>query len=124
MELTREEVDNYSKCDQRVDCEGICSNYDKCQVSCGEADTVVLLAKQLLAEMDKPGVWDGAPDGCDECAVYFVNHGTVVRSSIYTRELPKSRERRIAEEYFELESYIGFCELALLKYKAELEAGR
>ena len=134
MELTREEVDNYSKCDQRVDCEGICSNYVKCKVFGREAATVVLLAKQLLAEMDKPGVWDGAPDWADVAEISWrdkANTRVSAKLTPYTRELPKSRERQIAESVWNdtlhevgTTNAIDMIERALLKYKAELESGR
>jgi hypothetical protein len=88
-------------------------------------DSVRQLAKQLLDEMDKPGVWDNAPEWATKAIVNWsapTHYSGVYKE--YTRELPKSRERQIAEEYFELEAAIGFCELALLKYKTELEAGK
>ena len=89
-------------------------------------NTVRDLARSLLAEMDKPKVWTNAPDNATHAEVWFANADLVSNGpvKIYTREPPKSRERQIAEEYFDIESYIGFCEIAILKAKAEWEAGK
>ena len=61
------------------------------------------LATALLEEMDKPKVWDGAPKWVNAARVrFFVNdrndgHSEVF-SETYTRELPKTRARIMAEE--------------------------
>lgn len=65
-------------------------------------DLVRRLAKQLLVEMDQPKVWDGAPEWAVKATVsYFRSNGrgdeeTDIR---FTRTLPKSPEREIAEKY-------------------------
>lgn len=115
MELTREEIESYKK--------------NKDLFGPHEVHTLV---DQLLAEMDKPGVWDNAPEWATTATVVWYGKGGQARQD-YTRELPKSRERQIAEEYTEKlltangyikHDSISIIEQALLKYKAELEAGR
>ena len=76
------------------------------------------LAAALLEEMDKPKVWDGAPEEAIEASVAFFKaeeladqmqgywHGFVGQkggylnhvTKTYTRELPKTRARIMAEE--------------------------
>ena len=56
------------------------------------------LATALLEERAKPKVWDGAPDNARRGIVnWFDKNGLFIDSSIYTRELPKTRARQIAE---------------------------
>ena len=61
------------------------------------------LATALLAEMDKPKVWDGAPDWAKSARVMWSDtckNEPANRSDYsprYTRELPKTRARQIAE---------------------------
>ena len=56
------------------------------------------LATALLAERAKPKVWDGAPEWADRADVsYKGNVKGKINMSIYTRELPKTRARQIAE---------------------------
>jgi hypothetical protein len=78
--------------------------------------------------MDNPKVWDGAPDNAGFASVNFCKESGVPlqfgKTMFYTRELPKSRARVIAEEFFDSEAYIGFCEIAILKALAEKEAGK
>lgn len=60
---------------------------------------VAELAKQLLAEMDKPKVWENAPEWAKESQVHFWDGcGHNEYSTVYTRELPKTRIDEIAEE--------------------------
>ena len=61
------------------------------------------LARSLLAEMDKPKVWDGAPENAIIAQVHFYKAAKTYATpaatpEVYTRELPKSRAREIAEE--------------------------
>lgn len=73
------------------------------QVTIMTAETVERLATALLEERAKPKVWDGAPEWVNAARVrFFVNdrndgHSEVF-SETYTRELPKTRARIIAEE--------------------------
>jgi len=56
------------------------------------------LATSLLAEMDKPKVWDGAPEWATNGRVYWTNgFDKEMYSKLYTREIPKTRARQIAE---------------------------
>ena len=58
-----------------------------------------IMAKQLLSEMDKQKVWDGAPEWASTAmAVWYGKDGQVAHSKDYTREPPKSRIDEIAEE--------------------------
>lgn len=97
--------------------------------------TVRDLAITLLAEMDKPKVWDGAPENASHAGVSFYednNHCPLliqVKSVTYSRERPKSRAREIAEEAWSTfrskeigrgEDYINSLESAILKREAEL----
>jgi len=87
------------------------------------------LARAMLAEMDKPKVWTNAPDNAIIAQVHFYKAAKTYATptavpEVYTRELPKSRARVIAEEFFDSEAYIGFCEIAILKALAEQEAGK
>lgn len=86
MELTREEIEKWANVPF-----GIYSSNDYQQI-----------AKQLLAEMDKPKVWDNAPDEASKCCVIYM-HGErdvhCAKYNNYTRTLTKSHEREIAEKY-------------------------
>lgn len=112
MELTREEVKNWA--------------------IYATDEMVRHLAQQLLAEIDKPSVWTDAPEWATHATVEFTDNGKNPIYVQYTREPPKSRERQIADEVYRrlhtdvnLSSIdIPIIEQALLKYKAELEAGR
>ena len=111
MELRNEEIKYYST------------------VSSGVFSYAVVkeLATALLAEMDKHSVWTDAPEWADVAQITWRDKENTKHKSLmqpYARELPMSREREIAEEHFDKESYIGMCELAILKAKAEWEAGR
>ena len=56
------------------------------------------LATAMLAEMDKPKVWDGAPDGSAIADVYWSEKtGIALGYKRFTREIPKTRARQIAE---------------------------
>ena len=112
MELTREEVCKYA-------------------VFATDKD-VSRFAKALLAELDKPGVWDGAPVNADKANVNFFSGDRIlahVYSQTYRRELPKSRARQIAEEVaseydthcdsFIEDQIADACEAAILKYAEE-----
>jgi hypothetical protein len=123
MELTREVIVAMKKCKNTNNCI-LCIAHKLCK-HISSLEAIETLATALLEEMDKPGVWDGSPEWATKAVVNWsapTNYSGVYKS--YTRELPKSRERQIAEEYFELEASIGFCELAILKAKAEWKAGK
>jgi hypothetical protein len=71
---------------------------------------VLSIAKDLLEERKQPKVWDDAPEDANNAQVhYWDGHGKNTYSDCYTRELPKSPIREIAEKavgglvpYFEL----------------------
>jgi hypothetical protein len=57
-----------------------------------------VLASALLEERAKPKVWDDAPKEAVEAFVTWYEKGGVVGvNGRYTRELPKTRARQIAE---------------------------
>ena len=67
------------------------------------ADVVEELCTALIAEMDKPKVWDGAPSWVTDARVRWTDRNGVsghndMYSPLYTRTLPKSRIDEIAEE--------------------------
>lgn len=97
-------------------------------------DVLDPIMKELDRRETNPGVWDGAPDNATHAEVWFGNAELVSNSpdKIYTRELPKSRAREIAEEAWQKISHytgetaaIDDIESAILKREAELkEAGK
>ena len=96
-ELTREVLEAMAGCEAlHLDCTpcgacGFCGKYDW-------QDTIKILATALLAEIDKPKVWDKAPEWADRDDVsYKGNVKGKINISIYTREIPKPRARQIAE---------------------------
>ena len=93
--VTNEVLEAMKKCSlscARCDANGVCDKYNA-------QDTIQTLATALLEERAKPKVWDGAPENVNRARVYFGEIGgaydTVPVS--YTRELPKTRARQIAE---------------------------
>jgi hypothetical protein len=123
MAFTREELQAYI--DDRID--------SPTAYSCG---TVRELCRALLAEMDKQkdDVWKDAPNNATKASVcYHTNISGYIGQKTYTRELPKSRAREIAEEAWRSfrdrkvgngEDYITSLEDAILKREKELEAGK
>ena len=97
-ELTNEMLEAMAGCDRKCD---RCAASSICDV--GVFLAISKLATALLEEMDKPKVWDGAPEWVNAARVrFFVNdrndgHSEVF-SETYTRELPKTRARQIAEQ--------------------------
>ena len=94
-ELTNEVLEAIKDCDNRE-----CTSCPAKSVCVGIEPK---LATALLEERAKPKVWDGAPDWVNAARVrFFVNdrndgHSEVF-SGTYTRELPKTRARQIAEQ--------------------------
>ena len=89
-ELTNEVLEAMKQC--RLDCPS-CSVREVC------SKNLQSLATALLEERAKPKVWDGAPEWADRADVSY--NGNVkgnINISTYTRELPKSRARQIAEK--------------------------
>ena len=90
MELTREEIEKLASYDSATD--GDTQYMD---------EFVAQIAKQLLAEMDKSKVWDGAPEWATVAHIgwYKTNEQeSTLYCKRYTRTLPKSRIEEIAEE--------------------------
>lgn len=88
MELTRDKIEWLAK-------QPCITEYVKV-----ETEELLCIAKQLLREMDKPGVWDNAPEWATKADITWsakTHYSGVYKS--YTRELPKTRIDEIAEEY-------------------------
>ena len=94
-ELTREVLEAMKKC--KLDCttcggNAVCGKYDW-------QDTIQTLATALLEERAKPKVWGGAPDNAFRSIVNWYDKSRgFIKSKVFTRELPKTRARIIAEE--------------------------
>ena len=91
--LTREVLEDMATCRERYcpDCKGICKGNT---VNSG----IETLATALLEERAKPKVWDGAPDNAFRSIVnWFDKNGVFIDNGTFTRELPKTRTREIAE---------------------------
>lgn len=98
MELTREQIITMSKCGNKGVCSS-CFHNIECQLKTKDAIIINSLATALLAEMNKPKVWYGAPEWATKAVV---NWSAPTRcwsvNKEYTREPPKSRIDEIAEE--------------------------
>lgn len=89
-------------------------------------DIIQPLAENLLAEMDKPKVWDNAPDDAISAVIDFRGSHGRINLVEYSRTLPKSRARQVAEEIadkhdihcdsFAKNEMADACEQAILKY--------
>jgi len=126
-ELTREVIEAMARCTETQDCVDKCAAYKFCN---GKYWTVICskLATALLEEMDKPKAWDGAPDNALQAQIiWFTKNGGYIGMKTYTRELPKTRARIMAEEIAtaltsspRYEPAVEIIETALEKYAAEL----
>jgi hypothetical protein len=128
--MTREILEAMSSCSGRGCGECCAEGYCKPSIS----TAMELLASALLAEMDKPKVWDGAPENAVIAQVHFYKAAKTYATPsaipmVYTRERPKSRAREIAEEAWSSfrdrkvgngDDYINSLEAAILKREAEL----
>ena len=111
-----------------VNCDGECIG---CPVQsvCDAVGIKRSLATALLAERAKPKVWDGSPDNARRGIVnwYDKNRG-FIKSKVLTRELPKTRARKYAENLYRKLSFerisdnqsIDAIEELLTKYAEEL----
>jgi len=127
-ELTKEVLEAMKKCNETHCCNeclavGVCCSEDG--ITIGQR-----LATALLEERAKPKVWDGAPEWADRADVsYKGNVKGKINVSIYTREIPKSRARQIAEnivhgingETHGETKDIEYVEYVLNKYAEELK---
>jgi len=131
-ELTNELLEAMARC------EAGCSLCEALEVCMGDRfKQFNVLAADLLKERAKPKVWDGAPeDALQAQIIWFTKNGGYIGMKTYTRELPKTRARIIAEqEGHELAEKYGWnaaakelvtnrIESALNKYAEELEGKR
>lgn len=81
-----------------VNCDGECIG---CPVQsvCDAVGIKRSLATALLEERAKPKVWGGAPDNAFRSIVNWYDKSRgFIKSKVFTRELPKTRARIIAEE--------------------------
>lgn len=99
MELTREQIITMSKCGNNGVCSPCFRNIE-CQLKTEDAIIVRSLATALLAEIDKPKIWDGAPEKATTAVInYYEKDSTGCPfGKEYARTLPKSRIDEIAEE--------------------------
>ena len=92
-ELTREVLEAMKKCKQ--DCPScgaieVCSKY-------GWQEMIQALAAALLEERAKPKVWDSIHTTVDKARIIYYAGDKCLYDKEYTRELPKTRARQIAE---------------------------
>ena len=122
-ELTNEVLEEMKKC--RLDCPS-CSVNEVC------SKNLQALATALLEERAKPKVWDGAPEWAKVALVGWYENNEQKQTlccKCYTRELPKSRARQIAEnivhgingETHGETKDIEYVEGVLKRYAEELE---
>ena len=90
-ELTNEVLE------EMVNCDGECFGCPA-QSVCDTVGIKRLLVTALLEERAKPKLWDLAPQDAFQAQVTWVaKNGGITGVKIYTRELPKTRARQIAE---------------------------
>ena len=93
-ELTNEVLEAMKGCDRKCD---RCAASSICDV--GVFLAISKLATALLEERAKPKVWDGAPDNAFRSIVNWYDKSRgFIKSKVFTRELPKTRARQIAEQ--------------------------
>jgi len=127
-ELTREVLEAMTKCSfscALCDANAVCDKYNW-------QDTIQTLATALLEERAKPNVWDGAPEWAKVALVGWYENNEQKQTlccKCYTRELPKTRTREIAEnivhgingETHGETKDIEYVEGVLKRYAEELE---
>ena len=94
-ELTREVLEALGSC------MNACGDDCKARGVClpGQSYVRRKLATALLEERAKPKVWGGAPDNAFRSIVNWYDKSRgFIKSKVFTRELPKTRARIIAEE--------------------------
>lgn len=99
MEVTRGIIEAIVHCQETASRDGI--NCRECIAKdlCDDSQRLYHVCAALLAEMDKPKVWDGAPEWATESEIRWTTptrYSDAVKR--HTREQPKSRAREIAEE--------------------------
>ena len=123
-ELTNEVLEAMAKCKHNCPTCGaneVCSKYDW-------KEMMQSLATALLDERATPKVWEFAPITADCAVVYYYLGDTFFGEKTYTRELPKTRARQIAEKISAALSSqdrykpeVKIIEAVLEKYAEELE---
>lgn len=99
-ELTNEvlEAIRYCRGADYMDCEK-CPAFRVCDST---SETICKwLAEALLEERAKPKVWEFAPITVDRSVVHYYVGDAFFGEKTYTRELPKTRVRKDAEELFD-----------------------
>jgi len=90
-------------------------------------DIVEALLAERAERAKNPGVWDGAPEDTNQAQVVWYKNGLILGSKRYTRELPKTRAREIAEKWekrwykADVKSYADNIEAAILEYAEGLK---
>ena len=100
MELTREQIITMSKCGNKGVC-SLCFRNIECQLKTEDAIIANSLATALLAALDSPKVWDGAPEWATVAHIgwYKTNEQeSTAYCKRYTRKPLKSRIDEIADE--------------------------
>ena len=135
MELTREQIKAFEKCGESRTCEKCPAKMHCSEI--GQFEATSIMAKQLLAELDAPKVWDGAPEWATKAVVNWsapTHYSGVYKE--YTRILHKTRARQIAEDSaikldqlearidthlcnFNKDDFASIIEQAILKYAEE-----
>jgi hypothetical protein len=125
-ELTNEVLEAIKRCSETS-----CSECLAVDVCCSKDDITIgeRLATALIEERARPKVWKFAPITADCAVVYYYVGNTFFGEKTYTRELPKTRARKDAEELFDELSFqclgrkqgIDAIESALIKYAEELK---
>ena len=130
-ELTREVLEAMERCgddigDQCSDCPAkrICHAFDALV-------RIKFLAAAMLAEMDKPKVWDSIHTTVDKARIIYYAGDKCLYDKEYTRELPKTRAKELAVETVKLlmlrygdwncSSVCDTIEATLNKYAEELK---
>lgn len=93
-ELTNEVLEAMAGCDEGCP---MCEARDVCLGN--RLKQFNILATALLEERAKPKAWDEAPDDAIQAQItWFTENGGFTGIKTYTRELPKTRARQIAEQ--------------------------
>ena len=132
MEMTDKMIEDAIECGNRSN---KCVGCDSWEGPCYGDNYAFMadIARALQAERAKPKVWDGAPGETTIAKVYYYADENALAHTTkrYTRTLPKTRAREIAEEttahYLDCNNQVRLeeeIESAILKREAELkEAG-
>jgi len=125
-ELTNEVLEAIKRCSETS-----CSECLAVDVCCSKDDITIgeRLATALIEERAKPKAWDGAPETASTAYVFWSDEDDfTIGHKCFTRELPKTRARQIAEKISAALSSqdrykpeVKIIESALNKYAEELK---